>query len=392
MATNSHTYLKNRIGAEINDEENKTTFVFQKERVGFKRTEEIMFLKEVEPKIQKEIVITDNELMVQAEVPVSYKRFSDIQLEDEKAKWRFAYQLVEKVYAHSYPRLHLIVCPENIVYDSGLSPSFLYYGVKGSLPPFENNEERIWLETRATVATVVEKSNSFDEYVRYTAVLELKENGSKVMEATDSQSLLDFITQQLQRLEIVERSYVKLTVKKWNWAKWLSIGFGVLLIPALIFTIIYFAHEKPKNEAFTESHESFLGQNYSEVVSTLSPYSIKSMPSVTLYELAYSVVSNERLDEEQKDNVLSNITLQTDTDYLSYWIYIGRGEAENAVDLARSMEDGELITFGLLIRREEIQADQDLSGEEKQTLIVEIDREVKEYEKLMEQEEESNRE
>lgn len=392
MATNTHTYLKNQIGAEINDEENKTTFVFQKERVGFKRTEEIMFLKEIEPKIHKEIVITDNELIVQAELPVSYKRFSDIQLEDEKSKWRFAYQLVEKVYAHSYPRLHLIVCPENIVYDSGMSPSFLYYGVNGSLPPFENNEEHIWLETRATVAAVVEKSNSFDEYVKYTAVLELKENGSKVMQATDSQSLLDFITQQLQRLEHEEKSYVKLTVKKWSWAKWLSIGFGVLLIPALIFTIIYFAHEKPKNEAFTESHANFLGQNYSQVVSTLSPYSIKSMPNVTLYELAYSVVSNERLDEEQKDNVLSNITLQTDTDYLSYWIYIGRGEAENAVDLARSMEDGELITFGLLIRREEIQADQDLSGEEKQTLIEDIDREIEEYEKLMEQEEEANRE
>ena len=212
------------------------------------------------------------------------------------------------------------------------------------------------------------------------------------MQATDSQSLLEFITQQLQRLEHEEKSYVKLTVKKWSWAKWLSIGFGVLLIPALIFTIIYFAHEKPKNEAFTESHANFLGQNYSQVVSTLSPYSIKSMPNVTLYELAYSVVSNERLDEEQKDNVLSNITLQTDTDYLSYWIYIGRGEAENAVDLARSMEDGELITFGLLIRREEIQADEDLSGEEKQTLIEDIDREIEEYEKLMEQEEEANRE
>jgi len=116
------------------------------------------------------------------------------------------------------------------------------------------------------------------------------------------------------------------------------------------------------------------------------------MPYVMLYELAHSFVTNEKLDEEQKRNVLSNITLQTDSDYLKYWIYLGRGEAANAVDLARSMEDGELITFGLLKRREELQADHTLTGEEKQYLLEEVDREVEEYEKLMEQNEEDEAE
>lgn len=64
MAKRSHTYLKNRIGAEINEELLKTTFVFQKERVGFKRTEEIIFLKEVNTKIKKDILITDDELII----------------------------------------------------------------------------------------------------------------------------------------------------------------------------------------------------------------------------------------------------------------------------------------------------------------------------------------
>ena len=117
MAQKSYTYLKNRIGAEINEEANKTTFVFQKERVGFKRTEEIIFLKEVNPSISKNIVITDNELIIQADIPNTYKRFSDIQSEEVKSRWMFAYQLVEKVYSHPYPRLNLIVCPENIVYS-----------------------------------------------------------------------------------------------------------------------------------------------------------------------------------------------------------------------------------------------------------------------------------
>lgn len=390
MATNIHTYLKNRIGAEINQEENKTTFVFQKERVGFKRTSEIIFLKEVNPQITKDIVITDDELIIQAEIPSNFKRFSEIHKEDEKSRWMFAYQLVEKVHSHPYPRLNLIVCPENTVYSRGMEPLFIYYGVQGSLPPFEKNEERIWLETKAVAAAAIDGSFTFEEYLKYSEILELKEIGSSIMSMQDSQSLLNYISEQLDQLEIREKENVRLPRKKWKITKGLSIGFGVLLLPAIVFTIIYFIHEKPKNEAYTLGHEYFLGQNYSQVVTELSPYSVKSMPYVVLYELAYSTVTNERLDEEQKKNVLSNITLQTDVDYLKYWIYIGRGEAENAVDIARAMEDGELITYGLLKRREEIKADQDLSGEEIQTLVEEIDREVEEYEKLMEEEEESD--
>ena len=388
MANRSHTYLKNRIGAEINEEPSKTTFVFQKERVGFKRTEEIIFLKEVNPKIKKDIVITDDELIIQADIPASFKRYDAIHAEDEKPRWMFAYQLVEKVYSHPYPRLNLIVSPENIVYSKGMDPVFLYYGVLGSLPPFEANDERTWLETKAVVAAAIDGSFTFEEYLKYSEILELKEIGSAIMTMKESDSLLSYISKQMELLEEKELENIKIPQKKWKFTKWLSIGLGVLIIPAIVFAIIYFVHEKPKTDAYINSQASFLGQNYSQVVTILSPYSVKSMPYIVLYELAYSSVTNERLDEEQKENVLSNITLQTDADYLRYWIYLGRGEAENAVDIARAMEDGELITYSLLKLREEVKADKDLTGEEMQEKLNEIDQEVEEYEKLMKEIEE----
>lgn len=387
-----YTYLKNRTGAEINEEANKTTFVFQKERVAFKRTEEIIFLKEVNPKISKEIVITDDELIVQAEIPKDHMRFRDIHREEEKSRWMLGYQVVEKVYSHPYPRLNLIVCPENIIFSKALEPMFLYYGVLGSLPPYETDESRLWLETKAVVAAAIDNSFTFEEYLKYSEILELKEVGATIMGMKDSQALLDYITEKMHELEIIEMGNIKLPRKKWKWTKYLAIGLGILILPAIIFTIIYFVHEKPKNEAYTLSHEYFLGKNYSQVVTLLEPYSVKGMPYIVLYELAYASVTNERLDEEQKKNVLSNITLQTDANYLKYWIHLGRGEAEDAVDIARAMEDGELITFGLLKRREEVKADKDLSGEEMQILLNEIDQEVEEFEKLMLEAEEAEKE
>ena len=105
------------------------------------------------------------------------------------------------------------------------------------MPPFGNDEERVWLETKAAVAAAVDDSFTFEDYLKYHEVLELKEVGAKVMTMPDSQSLLDYIEQQLELLETKETTFVKLPRKKWKMAKWTSIGLSVLLIPALLFAI-----------------------------------------------------------------------------------------------------------------------------------------------------------
>ncbi len=388
MSTNQSTYLKKLLDANIKKEENTRTFEFQKERIGLKNSLEITFLKEVDPQIQKEIVMMDDELIVKATVPDAYKEFNALRTEDEKARWIFAYQLVEKVKRQPYPRLNLVVCPENIVYNTGMTPLFIHYGVMESLPPFEKNDERLWLETKATVAAAVDSSRTFDDYVHYHETVDLSTVTAKIMSMADHSSLLEFIEMELQALQEKESTYVKLPQKKWKTSKFASIGLGVLLIPAILFILYTFIYEQPKQEAYLNSHEHYLAKKYSDVVTILSQQRVKKMPYVVLYELAHASVINEKLTESQKENVLNNITLQTDATYLKYWIYIGRAEAEKAIDLARSLEDGELITYGLLKRREEIQAESDLSGEEKQQLLKEIDMEVEEYEKLMKENEE----
>ncbi|MFJ7932756.1 type VII secretion protein EssB [Sporosarcina sp. NPDC096371] len=388
MSNKKQSYLESLLDSEMHEEGNKRTFVFQKERIGLKSSTAIEFVKEADAEIKKEIVVTEDELIIHAYPPPSFKKFEALSVEDEKTRWIFAYQLVEKVRTHAYPRLNLVICPENIVYSTGMTPYFIHYGVMESLPPFEENTERNWLELKATVAAAVDSSRTFEEYVKYHETLELKEIGQLIMSMGDSESLLAVIQDQLARIVEKEKHYIELPRKKWKTSKWLAIGLGLSLVPALILTFYFLIYEMPRNEAYLDSHEQYLTHRYSEVVTILSQHSVKHMPYVVLYELAHSFVMNEELTEEQKKNVLNNISLQTDTDYLKYWIYIGRSEAVKAIDLARLMEDGELITYGLLKRREEIQAETNLTGEEKQQMLKEIDNEVDEYKKLMGQEKE----
>ncbi|MCG3089833.1 type VII secretion protein EssB [Sporosarcina cyprini] len=387
MSKQKSSYFESLIDTEVRREENQITLSFQRERIGLKSPSVVQFLSEVEPEIPKAITTTDDELIITASIPELHQPFEALRQENMKTRWIFAHQLIEKVEKHPYDRITLAVCPENIVYNTGMTPYFIHYGMIDALPPMEKNPDRVWVETKAAVAAAVSNSRTFDDYIKYQDALPLNAVEQSILSAKDPEELRVFCKKQIQLIEENEKRYIKLPKKKWKSWKITAISLGALLVPALIFVCYYFIYTKPTTDAYMTSHHLFLAHWYSEVVTTLEPLQVNKMPYVVLYEAALSYVTNERLDEEQKKNVLSNITLQTDEDYLKYWIYIGRAEAEEAVDLARSMEDGELIVYGLLKRREEIQADRDLTGEEKQQLLQDIDHEVEEYEKLMVEEE-----
>ena len=131
------------------------------------------------------------------------------------------------------------------------------------------------------------------------------------------------------------------------------------------------------------------------MVTTLNGYEAQEMPRVVQYKLATSYITNESLNEDQKDALQNRITLQSDPQYYQYWIHIGRGEAQEALDIARSLEDSEIILYALLKYKEQIRAQDDLSGEEKQNQLEEVQDEIDEYAEAIEaleeeQDEQSN--
>ena len=385
MANRTQTYMETLLDAVVRHEDHQSSFVFQTERIGLKNEAEIAFLGSADPVIRKTIEIDGDELIITAAFPDRFRRFTSIHEEDEKTRWIFAGRLAEKAGLNGDGRLQPVICPENIVFGSGMEPHFLHWGVAGSLPPAEKDPGRIWLETRAAAAAAVDSSRPFEDYLKHHETLDLNPRTQAIMRAETPDELLAHIDRVIRSIDMQEQMNVRLPRKKWKLAKIFSITAGILLIPSIALAGYTFAYEKPKTEAITEAHESYMTMKYSDTVTLLSKYDVDGLPYVTLYELADSYVINERLTEEQKDNIRSNITLNTDDDYLKYWIYIGRDEGEEAVDLARAMEDPVLLAYALAVHQEEIRSDDSLSGEEKQEMIGEIDRELEEIRKAMEE-------
>ncbi|MEK4081052.1 type VII secretion protein EssB [Solibacillus sp. FSL K6-1126] len=385
MTDKKTSYLEKQLEAALKFEQDKIVITFQREKIKLANELEITLLQENNLFIEKNITLTEDELIFTYKKEPNFMTFGKLRTLDERSRWMFASKVLRFIMLHQSNRLHLIVCPENILIDESLTAYFLHYGVKESIPPYERNKERLWAETKAIIAAAVQPKYKFDQYIQFSKSIELSPVAVKIMEAKDEQELLTTIQDQLQLLEKEEKKYTKIAKTKWNWVRYSLIGLLLVLLPLGIYTGYAALVIQPQQEAYVAVQAPYIQGNYSEIIDQLAQYDVEKMPNVIQYELSLAYIVNETLTEEQKENVLKTITLQTDPDYFKYWIYIGRGQAEEALTVARQLEDLDLIMLALLHYEESIKADRELDGEEREQLLDKVQTEINEVTKQLEE-------
>lgn len=379
------TYLEKQLESQIEITQDKITITFQKEKIKLQDELEVAMLQSMNPYINKEITITEDELILTFFPRKYHMNFKRLLKQEEKSRWMFASHLTNEVMRHSSNRLHLFICPENILIDESMMPIFLHYGLKESVPPYEKDEIRNLRELKALIASVVEPKHSFEQYYEFADSIEQTPIIEKIIQATDVEILMEIIQKQLKKIVSEEKYYTKISYVKRNWLRYAIIGLLLISIPLGIYSGYAAFILQPRQEAYIYSQEHFLQKKYSEVINTLVNYEIEDMPKVIQYELSISYIVNETLTEEQKDNVLSTITLQTDSRYYQYWILLGRGQAEEALKISRQLEDLDLIMLALLHYEEEVKLNDDLKEEERDRLLNDIKVEKEEYERQIQE-------
>lgn len=385
MSEKKQSYLEKQLDATLKFEPEQITLTFQKEKVKLEDDLEIALLREVNPFIQKEITLTEDELIFTYKKEPNFITFEKLRSLDKKSRWMVASNVMKSIMMHSSNRLHAILCPENILIDESLTPYFLHYGVKESIPPYERDDKRLLQETKATIAALVDPQFTFEQYIQFSKSIELSAMAENVMGAKDATELLDIIKKQLQAIEKEEKSFTKIKLTKWNWLRYSLVGLIFVLLPLSIYTAYSAVILQPRQEAYIAVQGPFIQKNYSEIINKLAKIDVDDMPVVIQYELSLAYIVNETLMEEQRDNVLKTITLQTDPRYYKYWIYIGRGQAEEALSLARQLEDLDYIMLALLHYEESVKANLRLEDEEREQLLDKIESEKEEIQKQLEE-------
>ncbi|MEG7356001.1 type VII secretion protein EssB [Bacillus inaquosorum] len=393
MSGKQKSYLENQLEAVAEKTDAGYTFTFQRETIKLLDGLEANVIKDVNPFFHKEIAVTDDEVIITIQPPPSYKAFRFMKAKDKKSKWQFAYQLVQAIQQHNLSRLNVIVAPENIVFDKGLTPYFLHYGVKESIPPYEHDEERVWRELKAAAALAVDGAFAFEEYLKFNETLTFSAEAKAILDAASYDDLLELIQTHIDELEAKAKTYIHIPRKKWNIQRYIGLGLIVLLVPALIYSMYALFFAQPKHQAIVDSNRAFLNKQYSEVISTLSKYDAESLPESVQYQLAYSYVEIEKqLLDYQRDNIEKLVTLQSEPQHFLYWIDIGRGDYKEAISIGHKLEYNPYIWLGLYKYKQQLLAE-DSNDEATQKELDSVDSELDKVNKAnAEQKKESNTE
>ncbi|WP_239253573.1 type VII secretion protein EssB [Listeria ilorinensis] len=283
--------------------------------------------------------------------------------------------------------------PDNLVFDLNLEPQIVHRGMKGLVPPYDLTEERFLKQYRCLAVAMFSKKYGFEDLyngslqnAHSTQYEKAVVNAAGIAEL--NQVLADAYQAETKR---IAKTMTTVPKKKFKTFKGLAVSF---IIAAIILAIPlgYFAFMKvPYQNKLLTANENFLKTDYDKVITGLEDEDPEKMPQTTQYELAYSYIQGEKLDDKKKENIMNNVSLKSDPQYLLYWIYNGRGEFNKSNDIAKLLDEPDLIIYSLVQELDQVKNDTTLSGNKKIEKQEKIEDEIKaEQEKLTKAEEEES--
>jgi uncharacterized membrane protein YukC len=118
--------------------------------------------------------------------------------------------------------------------------------------------------------------------------------------------------------------------------------------------------------------DAYIEQDYVGCIDAMLEIEVTDMQIHQKYILANSYIRSENLTQEQKKNILETISLNEASVRLDYWIYLGRGDIDEAVDIAMQQSDDELLLYAYMKKKAAIESNSELTGEEKSQQLTDI--------------------
>lgn len=282
-------------------------------------------------------------------------------------------------------RITVLVHPDNLLWDENLIPHVIHRGLSGSVPPLELTETEVLRGFQAWAISLVEQKYQFDDLVAGTLEnIHATPFNQMVRDTHTVDELADVIRQNyLTELDRQEKTTTTVPRKK---QRFYQNGFIISTVLAVVLAVLcgYFAFVKlPFEQKMQNSQTSFLSDNYDKVINQLEDVTPKSLPKTEKYILATSYVNVEKLSATQKKNVLKNISLSSDDNYLLYWIYDGRGDFDKSLDLAKYVNDDQLIFYSYTKLYDAANQNTKLSGSKKQALLKKYQKQINKYSKKL---------
>ncbi|MFD2130513.1 type VII secretion protein EssB [Pseudogracilibacillus auburnensis] len=294
------------------------------------------------------------------------KKWAQMKKANKNEKLRALCNL-EKLYQLMSTRVTFMLHPNNIGFNDNLMPLIIYRGIRGLVEPFEMTEEDLLKQFKCYSIALFSKDYHFDEL--YNGSLQNAKATKferEINSKETNQELIQFLKNSYrEEQQLTEKKMQLVPKKRFTLFKHMSIWMSVLsvLVISLLFYMTFV--KLPYQDKLLVAHNNFLASDYSEVIQTLKNENVEKLPYQSKYILAYSYINVEQLSDREKETIMKNISLKSDKYYLLYWIYNGLGDFEQSIDVAKYMDDPQLIMYGLIKKMEQVKNDPDLTGSER---------------------------
>jgi type VII secretion protein EssB len=263
--------------------------------------------------------------------------------------------------------------PENLMVDASFTPKVRLRD--GAL----REESGEFLHGyKALIASLIAPAYSFADY--YEGGEGLFENNAQLKEIAplpDTAAVVSALENVLSELERkLSKDSVLVDKGRYRSMRTVMLLFICLFAVLAVFAVKYSFVDLPQKDTAIAISDKFLARDYIGVLSAAGGTKVSSLSAEERYMAAYAGAATANLNDKQRSVVMQAITLNTDRLYLDYWIGMGTGNYEDALDIARRLGDDELELYALVIYRDAVSMDRDLSGAEKTGALENLDRQI----------------
>lgn len=269
-------------------------------------------------------------------------------------------------------RLKISLDPGNLTYDTNMMPKAIMRDVYTDTA---FDEADFVGQYKALIGATLQNKYTFKDYYEGgDRLLNKHKMTLPYCEVRTLTELMEALNKEYAKmLANLQNNIMEVNKKKFKRMRACNRIFIIALL-VLIGAFAYFGGYRLYEEtAFKQANEAYIKQDYISVKENLEALGIDRMNTNTKYILAVSNVKVESLSDEQKDNILSGISWNADERIFDFWIYLGKSDMEQAIDVAKQLGNEEYLTYAYMKEKAFVESDTTLSGAEREEKLKEIE-------------------
>ena len=281
---------------------------------------------------------------------------------------------LEKPYAEYFFSLE----QNNIVFDINLRPYILLRDIR------TQDDIDFLTNYRALICSMLFSQYTYDDFLYSGQTLSAKNEATKkFFELESVQEIKAYLLEQYWEI-LRDKQECECSVPKKS-VLFLRIAVPILAVALIIVSFLAIRAllvDIPYRNQVILANEAYIAGDHLAVQEALSEFPLARLSNETRYILARSYIVTEPLSDVQKEHILMGLTLITDPIIFDYWIFMGRLQFDEAIDIARRFGDNELRLFAYLKYEAYIIASPHIPGEEKVTRLSQLENQITQLQRL----------